>query len=295
MTVQERLDVLDNADLIYWPPNGKIPQRMQYLASSPGSPMQDIIWDIPPVGPQASERMGFATQKPLALMERIISASSNPSDVVLDPFCGCATTVEAAHRLGRNWIGVDIAIHAIKRVATVRLQQRLGLIEGQDFVIEGVPRNLEGVQDLWQRDKHHFQKWAVEQVDGFVTTKKTADGGVDGRIYFAVPDRKELQSMVVEVKGGKNVSIKDWRALQGVLSKDEALLAGLIIMEPLGNTKLRNFNRETAKLEPLEILGTEYPRMQILTVEEILDGRRFQTPTAAGRNVAQPRIPGIAV
>ena len=190
-------------------------------------------------------------------------------------------------------MGIDIAIHAIKRVAGVRLADRLGLVEGQDFEIEGMPRNLEGAQDLWQRDKYHFQKWAVEQVDGFVTTKRTADGGIDGRIYFAMPGELDLQSMIVEVKGGKNVNVKDWRALKGSLSSDSALLAGLIVLEPLGDTKLRNFYKEAAELKPLNILGTEYPRMQLLTVEEILAGKRFDTPSVAGRHIAEPRLPGI--
>ena len=87
--------------------------------------------------------------------------------------------MEAAERLGRKWIGIDIAIHAVKRVARVRLIERLRLVQDQDFTIEGVPRNLEGTVDLWQRDPYHFQKWAVEQVDGFVTTRRTADGGID--------------------------------------------------------------------------------------------------------------------
>ena len=258
-----------------------------------GTPMRDV-WDIPIIAPSAQERMGYATQKPVALLERIISASSNPGDVVLDPFCGCASTIEAAHKLGRQWIGIDIAIHAVKRVARVRLADRLGLIEGQDYVIEGVPHNVEGAQDLWRRDKYHFQKWAVEQVDGFVTSKRTADGGIDGRVYFAVPGQLGLQSMVVEVKGGANINVSDWRALKGVLSRDNALLAGLIIMEPLGGAKARNFAREVMELEPLNILGIEYPRMQILTVAEIFEGKRFQTPTVAGRHQEQqPRFPGV--
>ena len=184
--------------------------------------------------------MGYSTQKPLALLERIISASSNPGDMVIDPFCGCATTMEAAHKLGRKWVGIDIAIHAIKRVARIRLNERLGLVEGQDYTIEGVPRTVEGAQDLWERDKYHFQKWAVEQVEGFVTTKRSSDGGIDGRLYFAVPHAQDLQSMVIEVKGGANVSIRDLRALKGVLDYDTALMAGLIVMQPLGTVKQRN-------------------------------------------------------
>ena len=196
-----------------------------------GMPLRDV-WDISILAGSSKERLGYRTQKPLALLERIIKASSNPGDVVFDPFCGCATTMEAAHSLGRKWIGIDIAIHAIKRVARLRLQHRLGLVEGEDFTIDGVPRNVEGASDLWERDKYHFQKWAVEEVEGFVTTKRTADGGIDGRLYFPLPDKPDLQSMALEVKGGKNVSIRDLRALKGVLDNDDALMAGLIIMEP---------------------------------------------------------------
>ena len=293
LSTQTKLDLLEESGLIYWPPNGKVPSYRRYLDEMPGTPI-DTIWDdIRSIGSNAKERMGYATQKPVALLERIIKASSNLGDMVLDPFCGCATTLEAAHSLDRQWIGIDIAIHAVKRVARVRLTERLGLVEGQDFTVEGVPRTVEGAQDLWRRDKYHFQKWAVEQVEGFVTTKKSADGGIDGRVYFAVPGERDLQSMVVEVKGGANVNVVDWRALKGVLSRDEALLAGLIIMEPLGGAKARNFSREAADLKPENILGIDYPRMQILTVAEILDGKRFQTPTVSGRHMLEPRMPGI--
>ena len=268
-------------------------RRVIYLDQTKGDIIDSVWTDIPPVNPRAKERMGYATQKPLALMERIISASSNPGDVVLDPFAGCATTLEAAHKLGRQWIGIDIAIHAVKRVARVRLTERLGLVEGQDFTVEGVPRTVEGAQDLWERDKYHFQKWAVEQVEGFVTTKRSADGGIDGRVYFAVPHAQDLQSMVVEVKGGANVSIRDLRALKGVLDYDTALMAGLIVMQPLGATKARNFNRFMADAGSHEILGIEYPKMQMLSVGEILDGKRFKTPTVQGRHELEPRLPGI--
>ena len=176
------------------------PRLKRYLDEMKGGVMANIWTDISPINSQARERLGYATQKPLALLERIIKASSNPGDVVFDPFCGCATTLEAAHHLKRRWVGIDIAIHAIKRVAKIRLQDRLGLVEGKDFEIDGVPRTLEGAHDLWTRDKYHYQKWAVEEVDGFVTTKRTADGGVDGRLYFDVPDEKDRRAWPLRSK-----------------------------------------------------------------------------------------------
>ena len=211
---------------------------------------------------------------------------------MLDPFCGCATTLEAAHHLGRRWIGIDIAIHAVKRVAQKRLQERCGLEAGKDYVIEGIPRNLEGARDLWERDRYQFQKWVVEQVDGFVTSRPTGDGGIDGRLYFAVPGERDLQSLVIEVKGGKNVGINVLRSLLGVLDNNDALMAGLIIMEPLGETKALNFNRFMAEAGDLEVLGIPYPRMQMLTVAEIVEGKRFNTPSVAGlRREPQMQLP----
>jgi len=266
------------------------PRLKRYLDETKGGAMGNIWTDIAPINSQARERLGYATQKPLALLERIIAASSNPGDVVFDPFCGCATTLEAAERLERQWIGIDIAIHAVKRVAKVRLQERLRLAEGTHFVIEGVPRNIEGARDLWERDKFHFQKWAVEQVDGFVTTKRAADGGVDGRLYFARPGFRAFRSMLIAVKGGTNVGIGVVRDLRGVLERSEADMAGLIVMHEPGARKRESFAQEMAAAGDLDVLGTLYPRMQLLTVEEILDGARFRTPGAVGRGTDQQAL-----
>lgn len=267
--------------------------RRQYLDTTDGVLLTDVWSDIMPFQQMSTsaERMGYDTQKPLKLLERIIKASSNEGDVILDPFCGCATTLEAAHKLKRKWIGIDIAIHAIKRVAAIRLRDRLGLVEGKDFVVEGVLRNFEGAQDLWKRDKYHFQKWAVEQVDGFVTTKRTADGGIDGRLYFSIHQHKDLQSMAIEVKGGENVNINVIRELRGVLDNDEALMAGLITLHPLGATKSRNFHKFMADAGDINVHGVHYPRLQMLSVEQILSGERFITPGAVGRGSKQIKIP----
>lgn len=256
-----------------------------------GVPMHDTWHDINFIAPTAKERLGYATQKPKALLERIIKASSNEGDVVLDPFAGCATTLEAAHDLGRRWIGIDIAYHAVNRVIQKRLRDRCGLIEGRDYEVQGVPLTIEAARDLWERDTYHFQQWAVEQVDGFVTAKRTGDRGIDGRLYFYLPDDKQIQSMVIEVKGGKSVNVGVVRDLRGVLERENALMAGLILLEPLGTAKERNFNREIAQAGSLEVHGMTYPRMQILTAAEILEGKRFATPNvAAGRREAQPRL-----
>ena len=287
---KERMQAAYDAGLVVQVKPGAVPQYKKYLEDSRGRTLTNCWTDIPQVA--GKEALGYPTQKPLALLKRIIEMSSDKGGTVFDPFCGCATTIEAAHLLERKWIGIDIAIHAVKRVGKVRLEDRLGLSEGVDFTIEGVPQSLEGAQDLWERDKYQFQKWAIEQVDGFVTSRKTADGGIDGRLYFSMPDKPDLQSMVIEVKGGQGVGVDVVRSLRGVLSRDRALMAGLIVMEDLGPRKTANFRREMGDAGDMDVNGVLYPKMQMLTVPEIIAGRRFLTPTVArGRGMAQPRLP----
>ena len=286
---KERMQDAYDRGLVVQTAPGRVPRRKQYLDEVQGKLVDDIWTDID--GLQKGERLGYDTQKPLELMERIISTSTHPGDLVLDPFCGCATTIEAAHRLGRRWIGIDIAIHAIRRVAKVRLGDRCGLVEGANYAIEGIPRNVEGAVALWERDPYDFQKWAVEQVDGFVTTRRTADGGVDGRLYFAVPGEEQLQSMLVEVKGGESVGIGVLRQLHGVLQNDSAQMAGLIVMNEPAPRQRRNFEALMADAGGYEVTGSSYPRLQLLTVKQILEGARFRTPGVAGRGSAQANLP----
>ena len=288
---EERMRELDEEGRLHFTSKGGI-RIKRYLDEMKGVSANDVWTDIPPINSQARERLGYRTQKPIPLLTRIIEMASNPGDMVLDPFCGCATTLEAAHSLGRRWIGIDIAIHAVKRVARVRMKERIGLVEGQDFEIDGVPRNLEGAQDLWERDKYDFQRWAVEEVDGFVTSKRTADGGIDGRLYFGIYGQRDLSSMAIEVKGGKHVNIAHLRALRGVLESDVAEMAGLITMHPLGDVQRRNFERFAAEAGTLDVLGTSYDRIQLLTVPEILEGKKFHTPSVAGLGITgQGQLP----
>lgn len=251
----------------------------------------DVWTEISHLNNKDPERLGYPTQKPVALLKRIIAASTNKDEVVFDPFCGCATTIAAAHELGRKWIGCDIAYHAIKRVVQERLEENYGLVEGVGYTVNGIPRTVEAAHDLWTRDKYHFQRWAVEYIDGFVTSKRTGDGGIDGRLYFHHPDHKELQSMVLEVKGGKHVGIDIVRELRGVLDRDDAMMAGLIIMDELTEQKRKNFAREMASVGDLDVMGVQYPKMQILSVQDILDGKRFLTPSVAKMGTRQQALP----
>ncbi|MDE2776520.1 MAG: site-specific DNA-methyltransferase [Chloroflexota bacterium] len=261
-----------------------IPERKVYLDESKGVPIPNLWTDIQALTGNHKERLGYPTQKPVALLDRIIRASSNPGDVVFDPFCGCATTIEAAERLGRQWLGIDITIHAIKRVARARMQDRLHLAQGKDYAIEGVPQNWEGALELWRQDPYQFQKWCVEQVEGFVNVKKTADDGIDGRIYFDMPGEDVLQCLALEVKGGTNVGIAAIGYLGAVLRYDNVQMAGLIILHEPGKQQEKNFKQKMALVGEIEIEGRIYPRMQMLTVREILDGARFAMPSPTGRS-----------
>ena len=153
-----------------------------------------------------------------------------------------------------------------------------------DYEITGIPNTLEGAKDLWKQDPYLFQKWAVETVDGFVTTRRSADGGVDGRLYFSIPNENKLKSMVIEVKGGTNVRISDLRALLGVLENDEALLAGLIIMNPLSERQSANFHQFMAQAGDLIVNGQPYSRLQMLSVPEILNKDKFDVPFPRGKS-----------
>ena len=279
-SVHERLDKLEKAGLVYWTSKGK-PRLKRYLIPGAGQPPQSIWDDIAPV--RGEEDQGYPTQKPVELLARIIKASSKIGDVVFDPFCGCGTTLKAANQLDRQWIGIDIAIHAIKRVSAIRLNEECGLVEGQDYEITGVPRTIEGAEDLWKRDKYQFEKWAVEMVDGFVTTRKSRDGGIDGRLYFPAGEADDLKAMKLQVKGGTTVQIESLRALAGVIDSEDYPMGGFITRKTLGRMQRKNFLDFCRTKGEVEINGDSYPRLQILSVEEIFDGKRFDTPIVRGR------------
>ncbi len=250
---------------------------------------ENDVWQIPIINSQAKERLGYPTQKPIALLKRIILASSNEGDRVLDPFCGCATTIAAAHELNRRWIGVDIAYHAITKVVRSRLHDQYGLSENIAYEIDGIPKTREAAIDLWNRDSYQFQRWAVERADGFVSAQRAHDGGIDGRIYFHTGGGK-MGSMIVEVKGGAQVGIGVVRDLRGVMERDGCEMAGLIVREAPGDTQRRNFQREMGEAGFIEIDKRQFARMQLLTLDEVIRGRKFTTPFAEGLGERQEQL-----
>jgi DNA modification methylase len=278
---QARLDILDDAGLIYWPKRGSVPRFKRYSTVAGGNPVQDIITDIGPLSAHSGERMGYPTQKPVALLDRIIRASSNKGDIVFDPFCGCGTTIYAAHESERSWIGCDIAILSIKLVRE-KLTEKYRLVEGNDYVVDGIPTSVEGAQQLFDKDPSTFQNLFVEKVGGFPMQRKSADRGIDGRIYFETRDG--LREMMLQVKGGKHVRPTDVRDLRGVLERETtAELAGFLSITPPTKAMLS----EAAEAGTYEYNGVQYPRMQFLTAEDVLVGKReFHMPTRVNTKIS---------
>ncbi|MGH9378050.1 MAG: DNA methyltransferase [Terriglobia bacterium] len=271
----KELDVLDREGRIYWPKKGTMPAYRRYLDEMPGTPLQDIFGDIQPIGAQAQERLGYPTQKPEALLERIIKASSNEGDVVLDPFCGCGTAIAVAERLKRRWIGIDVTYLAINLVQR-RLRDAFGA-ELSPYQIIGTPKDLAGAEELKRLDPYQFEWWAVDLVDARPARdrKKGADSGVDGYINFLDDKSGVAKKVIVQVKSGY-VGVNHVRDLKGVLEREKAAIGALITLRD--PTKPMRTEAASAGFYKSENFPERYPRLQILTIEELLDGRQLRFP-----------------
>jgi site-specific DNA-methyltransferase (adenine-specific) len=249
----------------------KRPRYKRYLDEMAGIPMGSVWTDIAPLNSQAQERIGYPTQKPIALLERIILASSNEGDVLLDPFCGCGTAVHAAQKLGRRWIGIDITHLAISLIEK-RLNDAFG--SSCKFDVHGTPKDLASAHDLAARDKYQFQWWAVSRIDAqpFQQKKKGADGGIDG-IKFFNDIEGEARKIVVSVKGGASLKADDIRALNHVRSREGAEIGILIsLAEP--SVKMKGDAASAGFYVGGANGTTRYPRLQLLTIEGLLSGKQ---------------------
>jgi DNA modification methylase len=252
---------------------GSVPRMKHYLDEMPGIPLQNIWDDIPPVQSQASERLGYPTQKPEILLERIIKTSSNEGDIVMDPFCGCGTAISVAEKLHRRWIGIDVthlAITLIRHRLHNTFKHQLS-----PFEIIGAPPDLEGAKALAAQDRYQFQWWALGLVDAKPEEKKKgADKGVDGVIPFFDDPTGKVKRVIIQVKSG-GVKRSDIATLKSDVEREKAQIGVFMTLE--NPTKPMYEEAATGGFyEPL--YGKKIPKIQILTIENLLDGKRIQLP-----------------
>lgn len=263
---------------------GNVPQYKRYLDDTPGIPLQSIWVDIPPINMMAKERLGYPTQKPMELLERIINTSSNPSDVVLDPFCGCGTTVAAAQKLGRRWIGIDITHLAIGLIKA-RLRDAHG--DEAKYDVIGEPTTVEDAARLAEEAPYQFQVWALGLVGARQAgdIKKGADKGIDGRLYFH-DGSKATRQIIISVKAGK-LHANYVRDLRGVLEREKADMAVLLSFDK----PTKPMRAEAASAGFYTSPWGNHPRLQLLTVGELLESKRIDYPQTAGVNRTYKQAP----
>jgi DNA modification methylase len=255
---------------------GSVPQYKRYLDEMPGVPMQNLWDDIFPINSQAQERLGYPTQKPEALLERIVKASSNEGDVVLDPFCGCGTAIAVAERLKRRWIGIDVTYLAINLVQR-RLRDSFGE-QLSPYEIIGAPTDLASAEALKEISPHQFEWWAVDLVNARPAKdhKKGADTGIDGYINFFDDKSGQAKQVIVQVKSGY-IGVNHVRDLKGVLDREKAAIGALITLREPTKPMLTEA-AATGFYESKDFPG-RYPRLQILTIAELLAGKKLEYPT----------------
>lgn len=277
MISKEKMEQWDKEGKIYFPPNkeGRL-RRKSFADELKGMPIQNIWDDIEQLGAHAQERLGYPTQKPEALLERIIKASSNEGDLVLDPFCGCGTTIAVAERLKRKWIGIDITWLSVDLMER-RLKDSFGS-ELSPYIVEGAPKDVASAINLAERDKYQFQWWAVTQIGArpYQGKKKGSDTGIDGVMYFEDDmNTGKQEKIMVQVKAGAHVSSPHIRDLIGVLDREKAAIGVYIsIVKPT-----KDMLEEARKAGVFEsVNGKMYPRIQMLTIEEIMNGKQPDYP-----------------
>jgi DNA modification methylase len=267
---KERMAKLIEEGRIIQTKPGAVPQYKRYLDEMPGVPAQNLWDDVAVINNRSSEFLGYPTQKPLALLERIISASSNEGDVVLDPFCGCGTAVHAAEKLKRRWIGIDITHLSVSLIEKRMKKAFPALAEKGAFETVGTPKDFDAAKDLAERDKYQFQFWACTLVGAqpYQGGKKGADGGIDGLI-FAEVGKSKTEKIIISVKGG-GVTVTMVRDLIAAVAREKAIMGLFVTLQP-PTRPMTNEAAATGFYEN-ELFPRAFPKIQILTIEGLING-----------------------
>ena len=288
---RENMERLDSEGRIAYSRTGT-PRYKIFLDEKEGKPLQDMWYDVSPVHTQPKERLGYPTQKPEALLERIINASSNEGDIVLDPFCGCGTAITVAERLNRRWIGIDITHLAISLMKS-RLRDTLGP-DLSDYDVVGVPQDVESARALAVESEHdgryQFEYWALGLVDARPSNRgrRGADSGIDGYINFFDDNSGKAKRIVVQVKSG-HVGVSQVRDLKGVLDREDAQIGLFITLEP-PTGPMEQEAISAGIYTPEHYPDHRYPRLQVLTIEDLLSGTQAEYPRFAPE-ATLPRAP----
>jgi site-specific DNA-methyltransferase (adenine-specific) len=277
----EKLRELDARDCIDWPAGGK-PRRKLRPEDDPGVPVGTCWTDIPSLNSQSAERLGYPTQKPVALLSRIIEASSNPGDVVLDAFCGCGTTIDASQRLGRRWVGIDVTILAVDLIRK-RIDATFGPEVANAIDLYGVPNEPAAARALFEKDPFEFERWAVTMVDGQPNerSKQRGDRGIDGVVRFAAEFSREglirrIGRSLVSVKGGRQLNTSMVRELRGTVERERAEM-GLLLTLNQPTDGMRDEARRAGRYV-WSWNNAAFPKLQITTVEDLLSNRKPEMP-----------------
>jgi len=284
---KERMQEAYKKGLVVQSKPGAVPRLKRYLDEQEGTSIDDIWDDIPPIQSQASERLGYETQKPLTLLERIIKATSNEGDLVLDPFCGCGTALVAAQKLNRRWIGIDITHLAI----TLMRNRLRDSFPGIQFEVIGEPVDLASAKALARQDRYQFQWWALGLIKArpLGEKKKGADKGIDGVIQFIDDPSGKPKRAVVQVKSG-HAGVNAIRELKAVAA-DDALGIFITVERPTGPMQTEAIG---AGFYHSPGWNKDYPKIQILTVEELLHGKIVDMPPQTQTSITFAKAPKVS-
>jgi len=286
------MERMDQEGRLYYSKSGMVYAK-NYLDEQKGRPVQNL-WNDIVMSKSGAERLGYPTQKPLALLKRIVLASSDKGDLVLDPFCGCGTTIEAAQHEGRQWIGIDVAVHAIK-VIEARLSDRFDA--AADYRVEGMPRDFASAVRLAEKDKYQFQWWAnyLFNPHALREQKRGADRGIDGELFFPNGPGRTWGRMLTSVKGGENIGPAPVREFARVLDREKADLGLFIFL----HKPTRAMVTEASSVGFARTIHGQIPRLQLVSIEEWFKGKLPALPplehlpsAALSATRRRPKAPG---
>lgn len=273
---RDRMNQLIADGMVVQTKPGNVPQRKLYLDEGKGVAVQALWTDIPNLQASNAENLGYPTQKPVALLERVINLTTEPGDIVLDPFCGCGTSIDAAQKLGRQWIGIDITYISVDLIIK-RLQHTYGDSITNTFTTTGIPQDYAAAQAMFNNNAFEFERWAVTLVSAQPNQKQVGDKGIDGVGRFVLDRKGGVGKILVSVKGGKTINPSMVRDLAGTVQTQKAQMGILVSLTPATKGVQDAIDHGGVYTHPVS--GEKFPRLQHVTVADLMKGKRPKLPT----------------